>query len=184
VSSSPGHMRHGLSRQDGGLRLAVWAPRTERLAVRAGDRAVALTPAPGGWWTTDLPALPAGTPYALVFPDGRVRPDPAAQAQAGDVHGPSAVFDPGAFAWTDRGWTGVPLEALVLYEVHVGTFTETGTLDAAAARLPELVDLGITRSGWASASTWSTTTSVPRGITWANSARTPPPGIARPGATG
>ena len=112
--------------------------------MRAGDRAVALTPAPGGWWTTDLPALPAGTPYALVFPDGRVRPDPAAQAQAGDVHGPSAVFDPGAFAWTDRGWTGVPLEALVLYEVHVGTFTETGTLDAAAARLPELVDLGIT----------------------------------------
>src|SRR5215472_12922750 len=79
VPSSPGHMRHGLSRRNGGLRLAVWAPRTERLAVRVGERDAPLTPAPGGWWTIDLPALPAGTPYALVFPDGRVRPDPAAR---------------------------------------------------------------------------------------------------------
>src|SRR5262249_14320189 len=107
-------MRHGLSRQEGGLLLAVWAPRAEGLAVRVAEREAPRSPAPGGWWTADLPALPAGTPYALVFPDGRVRPDPAARAQLGDVHGPSAVFDPGAFAWTDRDWPGVPLEGLVL----------------------------------------------------------------------
>ena len=80
----------------------------------------------------------------MVFPDGRIRPDPAARAQVADVHGPSALFDPGEFRWTDGGWSGVPLEALVFYEMHVGTFTEEGTLDAAAVRLPELVDLGIT----------------------------------------
>jgi maltooligosyltrehalose trehalohydrolase len=99
---------------------------------------------PGGWWTARLPPLPSGAPYALVFPDGRVRPDPAARAQAGDPHGPSAFFDPAELRWTDAGWTGVRPEELVFYELHVGTFTPEGTLDAAATRLPELVDLGVT----------------------------------------
>jgi maltooligosyltrehalose trehalohydrolase len=137
-------MRHGVSRHGDGLRLAVWAPRAERLEVKVTGGRQALAPAAGGWWTADLPRLASGTPYGLVFPDGRVRPDPAARAQAGDVHGPSAIFDPGEFRWTDGGWRAVPPEALVFYELHVGTFTEAGTLDAAAGRLPELVDLGVT----------------------------------------
>jgi maltooligosyltrehalose trehalohydrolase len=137
-------MRHGVWRQGDGMRLAVWAPRTDRLAVRVGGADIALSVAPGGWWTVDLPLLPSGTPYALAFPGGGLRPDPAARALVGDVHGPSAIFDPGEFRWTDRRWAGVRPEALVLYELHVGAFTEAGTLDAAADRLPELVDLGVT----------------------------------------
>jgi maltooligosyltrehalose trehalohydrolase len=137
-------MRHGVTRHEDRLELAVWAPRAERLQVRLGDRMQPLTLASDGWWTAELPWLPTGTAYALVFRDGRVRPDPAARAQVADVHGPSALFDPGEFRWTDGGWGGVPLDALVFYELHVGTFTEAGTLDAAAARLPELVNLGIT----------------------------------------
>ena len=137
-------MRHGVSRHEDGLGLAVWAPRVERLQLRLGDRLLPLARGAGGWWTAELPQLPSGTPYAVVFPDGRIRPDPAARAQVSDVHGPSALFDPGEFRWTDGGWSGVPLEALVFYEMHVGTFTEEGTLEAAAVRLPELVDLGIT----------------------------------------
>src|SRR5262245_21412657 len=116
-------MRHGVSKYGDGLRLAVWAPRAESLQLRLGDRVQPLAQAPEGWWTADLPQLPADTPYALRFPDGRVRPDPAARAQVGDVHGPSALVDPGEFRWTDGGWSGVPLEALVFYELHVGTFT-------------------------------------------------------------
>ena len=137
-------MRHGVSRHGDGLRLEVWAPRAGRLQLRLGEGLQPLLPGPGGWWTLDLPLLPSGTPYALVFPDGRERPDPAARAQVAGVHGPSALFDPGEFRWTDGGWTGVPAEALVFYELHVGTFTDAGTLDGAAERLPELVDLGVT----------------------------------------
>ncbi|HUM10406.1 MAG TPA: malto-oligosyltrehalose trehalohydrolase [Myxococcaceae bacterium] len=137
-------MRHGVSRHGDGLRLAVWAPRAEHLEVEVAGGRRPLTRAAEGWWTVDLPSLPSGSPYALVFPDGRVRPDPAARAQVAEVHGPSAIFHPGEFRWTDGGWTGVPPEALVFYELHLGTFTEAGTLDAAAGRLPELVDLGIT----------------------------------------
>ncbi len=137
-------MRHGVWRQGEGLRLAVWAPRTERLAVRVDGADIALSAAPGGWWTAELPVLPSGTPYALAFPGDRLRPDPAARALVGDVHGPSAIFHPGEFRWTDQRWAGVRPEALVFYELHVGAFTEAGTLDAAADRLPELVELGVT----------------------------------------
>ena len=129
-------MRHGVSRHAGGLELAVWAPRAGALAVRVGGRDRPLARAGEGWWTGALPRLAAGTPYALVFPDGRVRPDPAARALVTDVHGPSAIFDPTTFGWTDERWSGVRAEALVFYELHLGTFTEAGTLDAAAERLP------------------------------------------------
>ena len=144
MTRSFGIVRHGVSRHGEGLRLAVWAPRAERLAVKVSDGLQPLARASEGWWTAELPRLPSGTPYALVLPGGRVRPDPAARAQVGDVHGPSAIFHPGEFRWTDGGWPGVRPEALVFYELHVGTFTEAGTLDAAAERLPELVDLGVT----------------------------------------
>ncbi|MGZ6027815.1 MAG: malto-oligosyltrehalose trehalohydrolase [Myxococcaceae bacterium] len=137
-------MRHGVWRQGEGLRLAVWAPRTDRLAVRVDGADIALSAAPGGWWTAELPLLPSGTPYALAFPGDRLRPDPAARALVGDVHGPSAIFHPGEFRWTDQRWAGVRPEALTFYELHVGAFTEAGTLDAAADRLAELAELGVT----------------------------------------
>jgi maltooligosyltrehalose trehalohydrolase len=54
------------------------------------------------------------------------------------------VVDPGAFQWSDHDWTGLPLSAAVIYELHIGTFTPDGTFAAAAARLPYLADLGIT----------------------------------------
>jgi len=136
-------MRHGLTQLADGHRLAVWAPRAERLRVRVAGREQPLLATEDGWWTVDLPRLAPGTPYAIVFPDGRVRPDPAARAQVDGVHGPSEVFDPRAFRWTDQRWSPPRAEDLVLYELHVGTFTREGTLDAAAERLPGLVDLGI-----------------------------------------
>ena len=48
-----------------------------------------------------------------------------------------------AYAWTDGAWTGRQLAGAVLYELHVGTFTPEGTLDAALGRLDHLRDLGV-----------------------------------------
>jgi maltooligosyltrehalose trehalohydrolase len=114
------------------------------LSVRAGGRDVPLAQRPRGWYEGTVEGLADGDEYSLVLDDGRVLPDPASRRQRRGVHGPSALFDPARHAWRDAGWRGVPLEALVLYELHVGTFTEAGTLDAAAERLPDLVDLGVT----------------------------------------
>lgn len=71
-------------------------------------------------------------------------PDPASRFQPEDVHGRSEVVDPEAFGWRDDGWQGLPWEAMVFYELHVGAFTPEGTFRAAQDRLDYLADLGIT----------------------------------------
>ena len=85
-----------------------------------------------------------GLRYAWKLDDGREYPDPASRWQPDGVHGPSAVFFPESYHWSDRDWRGVARDDLVLYELHVGTFTPEGTLQAIIPRLPQLVSLGVT----------------------------------------
>src|SRR3569833_3897172 len=81
----------------------------------------------------------------LLARDGDVTcPDPCSRAQPYGVRGPSAVVDASRFAWTDSSWRGLTLDALVIYELHVGTFTEEGTVDAIAPRLGERRERGVT----------------------------------------
>jgi maltooligosyltrehalose trehalohydrolase len=136
--------RHGPEILPDGVRFHVWAPQLDRLSVRAGGTEHRLEDRGGGWKAGTVRGLRPGDRYALVLPDGATRPDPASRQQPEGVHGPSQLFDPGRHAWRDAGWTGLPMEAVVFYELHVGTFTAQGTLDAAAERLPDLVELGVT----------------------------------------
>jgi malto-oligosyltrehalose trehalohydrolase len=76
--------------------------------------------------------------------DGKVVPDPASRHQPDGVHGPSEVVDPGQYAWRDFGWRGRPWEEIVLYELHLGTFSESGDCDGAEAHLDHIRDLGAT----------------------------------------
>lgn len=135
--------------------IEVWAPRARRMRVRTltddGTR-IAEQELTGphardgvaGWWSADLD-LDDGERYGFLIDDGdQVRPDPRSRRQPDGVHGPSAAFEPRAFAWTDGSWTGRQLAGGVLYELHIGTFTPDGTLDAAIARLEHLGELGIT----------------------------------------
>ncbi|NIQ29292.1 MAG: malto-oligosyltrehalose trehalohydrolase, partial [Acidobacteria bacterium] len=59
-------------------------------------------------------------------------------------HGPSRVVDPSAFRWSDADWRGIETPDLLIYELHVGTFTPEGSFDAVADRLPYLSELGVT----------------------------------------
>jgi maltooligosyltrehalose trehalohydrolase len=86
----------------------------------------------------------AGSRYLYVLADGQVRPDPASRWQPDGVHEPSAVVDPDAFTWTDAGWRGLAMSDLVLYELHVGTYSRARTFDGVVADLPRLRSLGIT----------------------------------------
>ncbi|MCW2598477.1 MAG: treZ [Frankiales bacterium] len=117
----------------------VWAPGRERVdLVVDGDR-VEMSPS-GGWWS----AVADGTDYGFSLDGGPVRPDPRSAWQPEGVHAPSRVYEHGAFRWTDERWRGMPLAGVVLYELHVGTFTAEGTFDAAIERLGHLVELGVT----------------------------------------
>jgi maltooligosyltrehalose trehalohydrolase len=125
-------------------RFDVWAPRPARVRLSVGDEVVAMTRGADGWWTPAAPVPDGEVDYGYLLDDAtEVRPDPRSRRQPDGVHGRSRTFDPTAFAWTDRSWTGRQLAGAVIYELHLGTFTPEGTLDAAAARLGHLVDLGV-----------------------------------------
>lgn len=127
-------------------RFDVWAPRVKVLDVAfvaSRQDGVRLTRTADGWHTATVDGISPGTRYHLLLDGERRRPDPAARLQPEGVHGPSEVVDP-AFAWEDGDWRGIELEDCVIYELHVGTFTEAGTFDALHAHLARLRDLGVT----------------------------------------
>ncbi|GAA1855124.1 malto-oligosyltrehalose trehalohydrolase [Microbacterium koreense] len=126
--------------------IEVWAPRADRVRLRIIDGGAdhELVPGDAGWWRADLD-LAEGERYGFILGDGdALRPDPRSRRQPDGVHAASAAFDPAAFTWTDAAWTGRQLAGGLIYELHVGTFTPEGTLDAAIEKFPYLVDLGVT----------------------------------------
>jgi maltooligosyltrehalose trehalohydrolase len=127
------------------MTIEVWAPKAARVRLRRPEHDdVELAAGAGGWWQTAL-ALADGDEYGFVLGDSdALRPDPRSRRQPRGVHEASAFFDPTSFAWTDGDWQGLTLAAGLIYELHVGTFTPEGTLDAAISRFDHLVDLGVT----------------------------------------
>jgi len=135
-----------------GTHFRVWAANARQMAVQLymGEQAEqvvathALQPEGEGYFAGEIPGVAPGTRYMYRIDGGDARPDPASRFQPLGVHRPSEVVDPTAFHWNDAGWQGRPLEELVIYELHVGTFTPEGTFDSAINRLDELCDLGVT----------------------------------------
>ena len=131
-----------------GVAFRVWAPKAVRVALALEGDEHPMQPEGSDVYAAFVPDARAGARYGFRLDDGSgalgpVFPDPHSRAQPDGVHGLSEAVDP-AFAWTDGAWAGVPQRDLVFYELHVGTFTPEGTLDAAAERLPYLRELGIT----------------------------------------
>jgi maltooligosyltrehalose trehalohydrolase len=125
------------------VEFAVWAPLPERVRVQVDGAVHDMRRDDGGWWRTEVDAGPEAD-YGFLLDDGDMpRPDPRSRRQPEGVHGLSRRFDPDAHEWGDGAWTGRPLAGGVVYELHVGTFTPEGTLDAAIGRLGHLVRLGV-----------------------------------------
>lgn len=142
-------LSHGVLPDGGQYRWNVWAPRASRveLVLLEGASRTVVSMRGGqqpGWFTCATDPVPAGQRYLFRLDGERERPDPASRWQPDGVHAASAVWLANAFTWTDGAWPGVSLPELVLYELHVGTFTPAGTFDAVIPRLPQLRSLGIT----------------------------------------
>ncbi len=97
-----------------------------------------------GLFEVALSGFEEGDRYAYQLDDGPERPCPASRWQPDGVHAPSALYFPECFHWNDHDWKGIPQHKLVIYELHVGTFTRDGSFEAASSRLPELKELGVT----------------------------------------
>jgi maltooligosyltrehalose trehalohydrolase len=133
---------------EGGVRFRVHAPLARRVIVNVHDGPArgghAMERETDGLWDLVLPGAGAGDLYDLRVDDSGALPDPASRFQPQGVHGPSEVIDPGRFGWTDAAWHGPSRAELVIYELHVGAFTEHGTFAGVQERLSHLRDLGIT----------------------------------------
>lgn len=131
----------------GRCRFLVWAPRVSRAEVHLfspHDRVVALGRKEHGYYDAVVEGVEPGTLYQYRLDGKRERADPASRYQPQGVHGPSQVVDTGSLASDDRSWRGLPLERLVFYELHVGTFTPEGTFEAVIPHLDGLKELGVT----------------------------------------
>jgi len=132
---------------DGGVRFSVWAPKAARVEVEIigtkEARTHEMTSQSGGVFSVDVPDAAEGTDYRFRLDSKVGRPDPVSRLQPEGVHGPSRVVDPSAFNWTDTKWRGLDMADLVIYEIHVGTFSDEGTFDAAIRYLAELKEMGI-----------------------------------------
>ncbi len=120
----------------------LWAPYAESVDLHVDGTARSMMRGDRGWWSSTVTAA-AGSRYGYAVDGGPVVPDPRARRLPDGPHGLAEVVDLRDFAWSDEQWGGVQLRGNVIYELHVGTFTSEGTLDAAAQQLDHLVELGI-----------------------------------------
>ena len=124
----------------------VWAPNLKEVAVKIlspEERLLPMQQDELGYWKASAEGVEPGTLYFYQLEGITERPDPASHFQPQGVHGPSQVVEHGTEGGNDAQWSGVLLEAMIVYELHVGTFTPEGTFDAIIPRLSELYELGI-----------------------------------------
>jgi malto-oligosyltrehalose trehalohydrolase len=127
----------------GGVRFQLWAPRANAVALELDDALLPMGPEPAGWFALTTDRAAPGMRYRYVV-NGKAYPDPASRRQPEGVHGASEVVDPGIYAWTTSPWLGRAWEEIVLYELHIGTFSETGDFAGAISHLDHVRALGAT----------------------------------------
>jgi maltooligosyltrehalose trehalohydrolase len=127
-----------------GVEFRLWAPAAEAVAVELADGAlVPMRRDADDIFSVATDKARAGTRYRYRI-GGQSYPDPASRFQPEGAMGPSEVIDPTAYEWRDQEWHGRPWEETVLYELHVGAFSEAGDYDGVAAHLDHLAALGVT----------------------------------------
>ena len=119
----------------------VWAPLAGSVEVRVGAGIHALTEEEGGFWAGEV-AASAGDDYRFVLDGRKERPDPCSRWQREGVRGPSRLLDTDAFEIAPG--PKLQLDELVVYELHVGTFSPEGTFAGVVPRLKELRARGVT----------------------------------------
>lgn len=130
----------------GRCEFVVWAPLSKSVSLKLigpRKRIIPMQKDKRGYWSAVLDNISAHTRYKYVINNSSERPDPASFYQPKGIHEHSQVIDHNDFRWTDAEWKGIPLEKMIVYELHVGTFTSEATFEAIIPFLDRLVKLGI-----------------------------------------
>jgi maltooligosyltrehalose trehalohydrolase len=118
----------------------VWSPFATRVDILTGGRRAPMAQEAGGWFHG--PVLDPGADYAFSIDGGPPRPDPRSRWQPEGVDGPSRWI--GHLPPPEPRVRPVPLRQALIYELHVGTFSASGTFRGAIPHLAHLADLGVT----------------------------------------
>lgn len=131
---------------NGRCQFTVWAPLLDQVTVKllsSPERLLPMQQNAEGYWSTIVEEVQPNDRYSYLLNTDIQRPDPASHFQPLGVHDISQVIDHHSFSWSDHPWSGITLEEMIIYELHVGTFTPEGTFTAIIPRLPRLKELGI-----------------------------------------
>ena len=126
-------------------RFVIWAPEKNNMTLQIVHphlKMIEMKRDQRGYFHAVVNDINPGDQY-FFMPGKKGFPDPASYFQPLGVHGPSAVVDHAAFQWRDEAWRGLPFQKLILYEIHVGTFTKQGTFAAIIPLLDELASTGV-----------------------------------------
>ncbi len=102
-----------------------------------------MSPDGNGIYRAHVDSVGAGTRYWFKIDGAGPFPDPASRFQPLGVHGPSQVVARDSFSWRVNEFQAPSLRDLIIYELHVGTFTPAGTFLALISQLDDLRRLGI-----------------------------------------
>ncbi|MFW5657229.1 MAG: malto-oligosyltrehalose trehalohydrolase [Bacteroidota bacterium] len=126
-------------------KFTVWAPEAKNITLVFSnpERIIPLKHQEYGFWAELVKNVSPGMQYKYKINDGDAFPDPASLSQPNGVHGPSEVINLNEYNWKDANWKGIPLDKMIQYELHTGTFTEEGTFNGIVSKLDYLLELGI-----------------------------------------
>jgi maltooligosyltrehalose trehalohydrolase len=124
----------------------VWAPlktKMDLLIISPHQQRIPMKKDEFGYWYVKVPDAEPGMKYLLKSNDFDPVPDPASLFQPEGVHGPSGLINRDQYQWKDDHWKGIPLNEMIIYELHTGTFSAEGDFKGIAEKLDYLADLGI-----------------------------------------
>ena len=131
---------------DGACDFTIWAPFAKDVEVQLvrENRLLKLDPNGQGYFRARVHDIGHDSLYFLRLDKKVHRGDPASRFQPEGVFGPSSIVDTSAFSWDDQEWRGIELKDYVLFELHTGVYTPSGTFDELRERIAYLKALGVT----------------------------------------
>lgn len=131
-------------KNDGKTQFIVWAPFKNKMEVVIKNGiSISLQKTTRGYWEGETDQAEPGTLYKFRINGGKEFPDPASRSQPYGVHSWSMVTSPNNFIWREDNWKGLELKQMIIYELHIGTFTNDGTFEAVIDKMDHLKDLGV-----------------------------------------
>ncbi|WP_319761571.1 alpha-amylase family glycosyl hydrolase [Maridesulfovibrio sp.] len=132
--------------EDGKCSFKIFAPQAHEVKIKTGNMGgyvEKMTPGKYGVHEITLEKIHHGDIYSFILDEGPAVPDLASQWQPSGLRGMSAIVDHHSFDWRGDSFRGLPMSEMMIYEIHVATFSPENNFEGIISRLSHLKGLGI-----------------------------------------